>query len=68
MFLRFYFGMSQGRRRTSARRAHAKGLVKICQIPPSVQMEPNHTCPPIISSKSSTLTIQPSPPKGDFSK
>jgi hypothetical protein len=36
--------------------------IKICQIPPNIQMEPNHTCPPIISSKSSTLTIHPSPP------
>uniref|UniRef100_A0A453NPK0 Cytochrome b/b6 C-terminal region profile domain-containing protein n=2 Tax=Aegilops tauschii subsp. strangulata TaxID=200361 RepID=A0A453NPK0_AEGTS len=41
------------------RRAHAKGLVKICQIPPNTQIKPNHTCPPIISSKSSTLTIHP---------
>ena len=31
-------------------------------------MEPNHTCPPTISSMLSTLVIQPSPPKGDFNK
>jgi hypothetical protein len=43
----------------NACQACAKGLVKICQIPLKIQMEANHTCPPITSSRLFMLTIHP---------
>ena len=51
---------------TSARRAHANGLVKMCQNPPRISIVPTQRCPPITSSMLSTLIIHPSPPNGDL--
>jgi hypothetical protein len=36
------------------------------KIPPTIHIKPIQTCPPTRSSRLFTLTIHPSPPKGDF--